>query len=218
MTCAVIFDLDGTLIDSAPDIHAAANQVMVNLGLSAFTLEEARSFVGHGAPIFIDRCLTARGHADAPELNARALKEFLDIYEDAVELTQPYAGVPECLDVLQQMDARLGVCTNKPEAPARSVLLHLDMQDYFSVVIGGDTADVRKPDPKPLLMAMKALGAEKVIFVGDSEVDSETAQRANVPFALYTEGYRKTSVAELYHTVTFERFVDLPALVRDLSS
>lgn len=210
MSRAVIFDLDGTLVDSAPDIHAAANRVMRRHGLAPFTLEEARSFVGHGAAVFIERCLVARGVVDHPGLKARALGDFLEIYERAVNLTRPYPGAVAALETLAAQGLRLGLCTNKPEGPARALLRHLGLEAPFEVLIGGDSLPVRKPDPAPLRAAIAGLGAARVVYVGDSEVDAETSRRAEVPFALFTEGYRKSPLEALPHAASFDEFSALP--------
>lgn len=216
MTRAVIFDLDGTLVDSAPDIHAAANTVMARHGLAPFTLAEVRGFIGHGAERFIAQCLAARGLADDAGLKARALADFLSIYEDAVHLTAPYPGVVTALEQLAGTGLALGVCTNKPHGPALAVLRHLDLARFFSVVIGGDSLPTRKPGPAPLLAAITALWAVDTVYVGDSEVDAETAARAAVPFALFTEGYRKALVESLPHKGAFSEFSTLPGLVRSI--
>ena len=216
MTQAVIFDLDGTLIDSAPDIHAAANTVFERHGMDPFTLTEARGFVGHGAGVFIDRCLAARERSGDDALRETLLQGFLDLYESAVNLTQLYPGVPGCLDTLEAQGRGLGICTNKPEAPTRAVLAHLEITDRFRVMVGGDTLPVRKPEPDPLKAAILRMEARDVVFVGDSEVDAETAQRAGVPFALYTEGYRRSPVEDMPHDAKFDDFAQLPEIVAAL--
>lgn len=216
MIRAVVFDLDGTLIDSAPDIHAAANTVMTRHGLAPFTLAEARGFVGHGAGVFIDRCLAARGLSDSPAFRAQALAEFLALYETAVHLTAPYPDVVTALTRLRKAGYLLGICTNKPSDPARAVLCHLGLAGLFHAVIGGDGPDGPKPGPAPLLAACRALGAAQAVFVGDSEVDAETAARAGMPFALFTEGYRTRPVHDLPHRAAFAAFADLPDLVQDV--
>ncbi|QFT94215.1 Phosphoglycolate phosphatase [Roseovarius sp. THAF9] len=216
MKQAVVFDLDGTLIDSAPDIHAAANTVLERRDIAPFTLAEARDFVGHGAAVFVERCLSARGLAADTGLQTEVLDDFLALYEGAVHLTRPYPGVVACLDALAAEGLKLAVCTNKPEGPTAAVLTHLGLDRYFGVVVGGDTLTVRKPDPAPLHEVTARLGAASVLFVGDSEVDAETAARAEVPFALYTQGYRRTSAEELPHDARFDAFDDLPAIVRRL--
>lgn len=218
MSKAVIFDLDGTLIDSAPDIHAAANKVMMHRGIAPFTLEEARSFVGHGALVFIERCLAARGRQAETALRDQLLADFLALYESAVHLTKLYPGVASCLDTLTKHAFPMAICTNKPEGPTQAVLSHLGIDQKFEVIIGGDTTPKRKPDPLPLLETIVRMKATQVVFVGDSEVDSETARRAGVPFALYTEGYRKTPVDQLHCDAAFKDFAELPALVQRLLS
>ncbi|MGX0976192.1 phosphoglycolate phosphatase [Roseovarius sp. MBR-51] len=218
MSRAVVFDLDGTLIDSAPDIHAAANRLMVQNGFDPFAPEETRSFIGSGVPHFITCCLTARGRAGDGALRARMIEEFIADYETAVTLTQVYPGVMAALDGLAVVGLALGLCTNKPKGPAHSVLSHLGLDGYFPVIIGGDSLTVRKPDPAPLQATAAALGARDVIFVGDSEVDAETAARAGVPFVLYTEGYRKGPIERITHDRAFSEFIDLPELITDLLS
>jgi len=216
MSRAVIFDLDGTLIDSAPDIHAAANALMARHGFDPFTPAETRRFVGRGVPHFIACCLRARGQEGDKGLHAQLVAEFLRGYESAVTLTRAYPGVPEALTELARMGHRLAICTNKPVRPARAVLDHLGLKAHFAAVIGGDSLDLRKPDPAPLHAAARALGAQEVLFVGDSEVDAETAARAGLPFALYTEGYRSSPVESLPHARAFDNFDALPGIVQSL--
>lgn len=216
MSRAVIFDLDGTLIDSAPDIHAAANRVMQRHGFAPFSPQETRGFIGNGVPHFIRCCLTARGHGQDAALHARLVEAFMADYETAVTLTRAYAGVPEALSMLTSDGLALGVCTNKPERPTRAVLTHLGLAGHFHTVIGGDSLPVRKPDPAPLRATIRAIGAREVLYIGDSEIDAETAERAGQRFVLYTEGYRKTPVNEISHACAFTDFADLPGLVARL--
>ncbi|WP_294609884.1 phosphoglycolate phosphatase [uncultured Roseovarius sp.] len=216
MSRAVVFDLDGTLIDSAPDIHAAANRLMVSHGFAGFTPEETRAFIGHGVPHFIACCLRARGAEAAGELHRQMVGEFIAGDETAVTLTEVYPGVHAALERLANMGLAHAICTNKPVAPARAVLAHLGLEGHFPVVIGGDSCPVRKPDPAPLQAAAAGLGATRVLYVGDSEVDAETSVRAGLPFALFTEGYRKTSLAEIPHQTAFADFALLPDIAADL--
>ncbi|SEL25805.1 phosphoglycolate phosphatase [Roseovarius azorensis] len=216
MSRAVVFDLDGTLIDSAPDIHASANRLMARHGFAPFEPQETRAFIGRGVPHFIACCLAARGADGSAVLRAQMVEEFVAGYEAAVTLTTIYPGVQDALARLVAMDLRLGICTNKPERPARAVLAHLGLAGHFDVVIGGDSTVQRKPDPMPLQAAVAGLGAGDVVYVGDSEVDAETAERAGLPFALYTEGYRKSPVADLPHHAAFSDFATLPEVVNDL--
>lgn len=214
---AIIFDLDGTLIDSAPDIHAAVNRVMDDLKAPPFDFAQVKSFIGNGVPVLIQRAMAARnldgaGHGDV-------VSRFLDYYDaDATTLTRPYPNAIETLGMLRSHGHILGICTNKPEAPTRKILIEFGMTDLFDTVIGGDTLAQRKPDPAPLAHAKAELGDGPAIFVGDSEVDAETAQRAGLPFALFTEGYRKSSLDDMPHGARFSDFADLPDAVRRLMS
>jgi phosphoglycolate phosphatase len=110
----------------------------------------------------------------------------------------------------------MAVCTNKPEAPAREILRLLDAEHYFEVLVGGDSLPVHKPDPAPLLECLKQLNVETCLYVGDSEVDAETADRAKMPMAIFTEGYRKTPVAELPHDFAFNDFAELGPYIEEM--
>jgi len=207
---AAVFDLDGTLIDSAPDIHAALNAVLAAVRAAPVTLDETRGFVGDGAPVLIRRAMAARGLPDDAALHARMLAHLLEIYESAVRLTRPYPGAVAALERLAAEGCRLGLCTNKPEAATRAVLTHLDLARFFPAVVGGDSLPDRKPHPAPLLQVVAALGAMQAVFVGDSEVDAATASAAGIPFALHTEGYRRVPVASLPHSFAFSDWAQLP--------
>ncbi|MDG1353723.1 MAG: HAD-IA family hydrolase [Sulfitobacter sp.] len=211
----VVFDLDGTLIDSAPDIQGVANAVLAEHG-KQITLAQTHSFIGNGVAVFISRMLTAVNLPDS--LQAEMLPVFKNAYLTAVGHTHPYSGVVAALDALKGAGHSMGICTNKPIAPCMAVLDHLALTPYFATVWCGDSLSVHKPDPAPLHAAFDALGQGPKIYVGDSEVDAETAQRAGVVFLLYTEGYRKTPVIEVPHTAAFNDFAQLPALVAKYAS
>ncbi|GAB4266149.1 MAG: phosphoglycolate phosphatase [Pararhodobacter sp.] len=211
MTRALVFDLDGTLIDSAPDIHAAANRMLADFDQPPLPLETVISFIGNGIPNLVRLVMEARGldgshHA---AMNAAMLRHYT---AHPADLSTPYPGVVAALERFAAEGYALGVCTNKLRAPSMQILEALDLARHFQVVIGGDSLPVRKPDPAPLRAAFEALGSP-AFYIGDSEVDAETAQRAGVPFALYTRGYRKTPVQELPHSVAFDDFGALPVLL-----
>ena len=212
----IVFDLDGTLIDSAPDIHAAGNATLAAEGLAPVTPEQARSFIGNGARVFVERLERAAAGANDPARTARMHRHFVAVYETSHRLTTVYPGVAAALDRLRARGWRLAICTNKPEGPARAVLAHFGWSDLFEVVIGGDTLPVIKPDPAPLNAAIAALGGDRALFVGDSEVDAETARAAGIRFALYTEGYRHGPTSAIPHDAAFADWALLPDLARDL--
>ena len=214
---AVIFDLDGTLIDSAPDIHAASNQVLHDAGFAPLSLSQVRSFIGKGVPHLVARLLQASGEAPDGPQHAAMVARFTARYESAVGLTRPYPGVVAALAALAANGLELGLCTNKPVAPAKAVLRHLGLDHHFKVLIGGDSLAQRKPDPAPLRAALAALGGGVAVYVGDSEVDAATAAAARLPFALFTEGYRQTPVADLPHAAAFADFAALPGIVARLT-
>lgn len=212
----VVFDLDGTLIDSAPDIRAAANRMLADQGLAPLDLPTIISFVGNGLPKLVERVMQARG-LDMSD-HARLTAETLAHYNTATsELSQLYPGAREALEQLAARGYAMGLCTNKPEAPARHILDHFGLSHLFPVVIGGDTLAVKKPDPAHLLRTFDQLPAGPCVFVGDSEVDAETAHRAGVPFLLFTEGYRKTPAEALPQTARFSDFTALPDLIATVS-
>ncbi len=213
---AVIFDLDGTLIDSAPDIAATANTVLAELGLATLPPDQIRGFIGKGVPHLLQQVLGAVGMAPDGPLFAPMMTRFNQLYETAFEHTLIYPGVPRALVQLAEMGCALGICTNKPLAPTQAVLRHLRLDRHFATVYGGDSLPMRKPDAAPLLAAAGDLGRAQVIFVGDSEVDAETAANAKLPFLIYTEGYRKTPVHDLPHDAAFNDFKQLPGLVAAL--
>ncbi len=208
----ILFDLDGTLIDSAPDIQAAANRMLAGEGVEPLDLPTITRFIGNGLPKLVERVMQARGLDGAR--HKMLTQVVLDQYNaGASSLTRVYPGVVQALQALADAGHRMAVCTNKPEAPARAVLADLGLAGFFPVVVGGDTLAVNKPDPAPALACLQALGGGQAVYVGDSEVDAATAQAASLPFYLFTEGYRKTSIAEMPYHAAFDDFADLPGLI-----
>jgi phosphoglycolate phosphatase len=214
----LIFDLDGTLIDSAPDIHATANKVFAARGLPPFSFETVRGFIGNGVGVLVARLLAHQGLPDSGEIHAELVEDFIKNYEEAVDLTKLYPQVYDALETLAALGHPMAICTNKPWAPARAVLRHFDLLQHFPIVIGGDSLAQRKPDPAPLLAAQAQLAVVSVLFVGDSEVDAETARRADVPLALFTEGYRNSPVEAFGAKLVFSDYAALPALIQHLQN
>jgi len=216
MAATIVFDLDGTLIDSAPDIHAGANSVLAEEGYPPLSLDEARSFIGNGAAVFVERMRAARG-IDAGAQD-RLLSAFLDRYETFVGLTRPYPGVPGALRALRDRDHRLGLCTNKPARPTAAVLDHLGLAEFFGTVIAGDSLPVRKPDPAPLRAAARAAGGDPAhcLLVGDTATDRETSRAAGVPSVLVTFGPNGAGVHDLAPEATIDHYEELPGVVARL--
>ncbi len=210
---AVVFDLDGTLIDSVGDIHANLNRALAEIGQAPLSRARVQSFVGNGVPVLIER---VAAHLALPSAaHGPLMARFLGLYENDHRLTTIYPGVIEALGALRAAGHPLGLCTNKPEAPTRAILDHLNLAGFFEVVICGDSLPQRKPDPAPLLATGAAL-ARPVLFVGDSEVDCETARAAQVPFLLFTKGYRKSPIAAMPHQARFNAYARLPGLVEKM--
>lgn len=211
---AIAFDLDGTLVDSAPDLHAAANRMLDELGRPALTLPQVTGFVGNGVPRLVERCLEATGGTDG--IFPDALARFRAHYDAApADLTRPWPGMLDAARALAAAGHPLGICTNKPERPARTLLSILGMEDLFASVIGGDTLPEHKPQPEPLLRCIAELGGDRAtaLYVGDSETDADTAANAGIPFALYTRGYRKRAVEEFNAVLAFDDWTALASFV-----
>lgn len=209
---AVIFDLDGTLVDSAPDLLAAMNLLLRERGVEPLDLATLRSFVGNGVPTLVQRAFAARGLPCEGAERLAAVQTFHAHYDaDPTAHAQLYPGVRGVLDRLSREGTPMGLCTNKYEKGAQLVLEGLGLAPYFGAVIGGDTLPVLKPDPAPLRLCAERLGVapEAVIYIGDSEVDAATAQAAGVEFWLFTGGYRRTPAADIPAAWRFDAFADL---------
>lgn len=218
--CPVVFDLDGTLIDSVPDIHAAVNAVLRLHQVQPLTLDQVRSFVGGGVELLWQRVIAATGLPG--DAHRDLIASFMTRYHDATGLTRLYPNVAEVLGILADRGYPLGICTNKPIGPTRAVLEHFGMTSLFRSVIGGDSLPQKKPDPAPLRATFAALGADpqhiRGIFVGDSEFDAETAANAELPFLLFSGGYRKTPTDQMYNSAVFDDHAALPALVEEYAA
>lgn len=208
----IVFDLDGTLIDSAPDIQGIANDLLIAEGAEPLDLQQTHEFIGNGLGVFVQRMRALRGIPD--DAHDRLIEAFTEQYYTAYSRTTLYPGVREALTELSQ-DHTLGICTNKLIGPCHAVLKHLEIDGFFSTVWGGDSLPTRKPDPAMLHAALDALGSGPRIYVGDSEVDAETAKRAGVPFLLFTEGYRKSPVDQIHHDVAFSAYDTFSQLIRE---
>lgn len=210
----VVFDLDGTLIDSAPDMHRAVNLMLRDLGCNPLSLPEIRTMVGDGAAALIARALAARQCVTADA--GASLELFLDYYkEEPTAATRLFPGVPETLARLHSVGLTLAVCTNKPGDLTETILERLQVIRYFDRVVAGDTLPYRKPDPRALLNVLEGFGTPQAatLLVGDSEVDAATASAASVPFVLMTYGYHRGPVQEIASVATLDHFPELATLL-----
>ncbi|MEO1564440.1 MAG: phosphoglycolate phosphatase [Pseudomonadota bacterium] len=207
-TKAVIFDLDGTLLDSAPDIHACVNAMLDDYGLPPLSLDQVKSFIGKGVPTLVAQVLAA---SDAPQtvIQDEALANLLDKYAKSDRaLVTPYPGVVETLGAFRANGISMAICTNRPKDLTEDLLAQLGMAQYFKAIVGGDTLPTPKPDPGPLKLCLELLDAslDEAIFVGDSETDEKTAAALGMRFALFAGGYRKKSVEDFNAAFAFGRF------------
>jgi len=220
---AVIFDLDGTLVDSAGDLQAAANRLLRHNGLPELDLATVTGFIGNGIARLVERCLVHHGElspearAEMPEQVAR-FKRFYA--EEGHRRTRLMPAAESALRRLAASGVALGLCTNKDTGPALEILRRLRVERLFTAVVGGDSGLAKKPEPAPLLACVSTCGVrlEEAVFVGDSETDAHTARHAGLPFLLYTEGYRRTTLAAMAHTASFSHFALLPQMIQSLET
>ncbi len=218
---AVVFDLDGTLVDSAPDLQAAVNRLLAVIGRPPLGLEAVTMMIGDGAAKLVERAVKATGGLSPEDDVALLTQRFLGIYEGhTVERTRPYPGVPELLARLRVDGLALGICTNKPEAPTRELLHELHLDGHFSAVFGGDSLDgVRKPDPRLLQAVLAALdvGAAEAVMVGDNANDVQVARAAGVPVILRAGGYTRVPAEALGADLVIDDLRALPEALGRLS-
>jgi phosphoglycolate phosphatase len=209
---ALLFDLDGTLVDSVPDLAAAANRLLGELGRAPLSESEVAVMVGDGVAKLVERALAARDAGAEPL--AAAVARFTALYEaDAATRTRPYPGVLPVLDQLAAAGTALAVCTNKPAQATRAVLEGLGLARYFPVVLGGDSVAALKPDPRLLLAALDRLGAAPAAaaMVGDHRNDVLAAERAGVAAIFARYGYGLATLGELKPAAMIDAFAELPA-------
>lgn len=206
---AVIFDLDGTLVDTAPDLHAATNHVLSTLKRRPITMEEVRAFVGHGAKALIARGCEATGEPVDPRAIETLYQEFIIYYAaNIASHSRPFPGLLAFLDRCKARGISMGVCTNKLEFLSIRLLDALDLSHYFGAVVGPDTIGVAKPDPRPYAETLKRLGrsGSPSIMVGDSETDIRTGQNAGVPVMAVSFGYTPKHVSAFNPTHIIDHY------------
>jgi phosphoglycolate phosphatase len=211
----IVFDLDGTLADTAGDIAAALNHALAGLGRPTLSLDGVRGMVGHGGRVLIERALAATGGMDEAAL-AAGFSSFIAYYDAHVcEHSFAYRGVTEALDALRDQGISLAVCTNKPVHLAHGLIAALGWNDRFAAIIGGDTLPTTKPDPAMLHRAIERAGGGPAAMVGDSIVDVQTARAAGVPCVAVSFGFADRPADQLGADAVIDGFDELlPALAR----
>lgn len=212
---AVLFDLDGTLVDSASDITTAVNRMLAEEGLEEVDEALVRSWIGDGSAVLLD---TALQHAGSTRSGAGLLPRFMDHYGDSLLLSpQVYPGVADTLAGLKARGVPMAVCTNKPEPFVAPLLEHVGLDGYFEAVVAAGTLPERKPHPRPLLHLAERLQAQPhaCLMVGDSETDYLAARAAGMPVALVSWGYaRSFNLREAEALAVIDRFEDILSVSR----
>ncbi len=218
---AVLFDLDGTLIDSAPDLLAAANKLMAEEGRRALDLAELTLMVGDGVPKLVERAFAATGEVPGEAALVDMYKRYMGFYEGhESDLSRLYPGAKEALTRMQADGLVMAVCTNKPHTAALGLLADMGLERYFAVVIGGDSIPgVIKPDPRVLLAALDGLGAtpDEAVMVGDNQNDVLAARGAGVPVLIATYGYTRIPPEDMNADVLFDSLDELPGAFSKLT-
>jgi phosphoglycolate phosphatase len=215
----VVFDLDGTLAETAPDIMATLNRILVKEGLAALPLERARELVGAGARALIDRGFKVSGAPLAAEKLDRLFADFLVDYMENIHVhSHLYPGAVDALDALEAEGYAFAICTNKPEAHALKLVASLGIAERFRCVAGRETFPFHKPDPRHLTETIRQAGgdAARAIMIGDSKTDVDTARAAGIPVIGFTFGYTDVPMADLRPDIVLEHFDGLAAGVRRL--
>jgi len=217
---AVVFDLDGTLVDSAPGLQTAVNVVLETQGCSSIGLADVQSMIGDGIPALINKAFAQRGRTLSKQETDKAASQFRDIYADCGPRETPlYPGARDSLNKLTSLGISLGLCTNKPQRSTEPLLDALLIDHYFTAVFGGDLlAGIRKPDPRHVLavLARLGIGAAEAVMVGDSPNDVLAGQGAGIPVIAVTYGYSLGPVEALGADYFIDNLRELPALLMDV--
>ena len=210
----ILFDLDGTLVDTAPDLMGAHNHVMKKFGYPEKSLDDIKHIAGRGAWIMMQR--TFRDEIKDEKLKKEMVKEFINYYAKNIDKgSKPIKGVVKFLDWAKSKKILMAVCTNKQERLAVDLLKKINLSQYFEYIAGCDTFDFNKPDPRHLTNVIDIIGGDinKSIMIGDSEVDSQSAYNAKIPFILVEEGYTEKNINEIPHKTLIKDFSNFEKII-----
>jgi phosphoglycolate phosphatase len=217
----ILFDLDGTLVDTAPDLMLAHNHVMKKFGYTTKSTEDIRNLVGKGAGALIGRSIWGQakkefGKVDDEKTKDEMVKEFVKFYgKNIINESTLINGVKEFLKWCKNQNISMAVCTNKQEHLSNDLLKKIGIFDYFEYVAGSDTFDYCKPDPRHLTSVIEILNGDikKTIMIGDSETDANAAKAAEIPVVLLENGYTEKNTTEIYHNHLIKDYVGIDKII-----
>ena len=217
----ILFDLDGTLVDTAPDLMHAHNHVMKKFGYPTKSTEQIRNLVGQGAGAMLGRSIWGQAKKEFSKVNDEKVKkemvsEFVDFYgKNIINESTLINGVKEFLKWCKEENISMAVCTNKQEYLSNDLLKKIGIYDYFEYVAGSDTFDYCKPDPRHLTTVVEILDGDlkKTIMIGDSETDANAAKAAEIPMILLEDGYTEKNIDEIYHNHLIKDFIGIEKII-----
>ena len=217
----ILFDLDGTLADTAPDLLTAHNHVMKKFGYQTKNIDEIRNYVGHGAAVMIGKSIWSSARKELSKISDQKIKddmtsEFLNFYkENIVVKSKLINGVYEFLKWAKSNNISMGVCTNKQENLAVDFLRKIKIYDFFEYVAGRNTFDYCKPDPRHLTNTIEIMNGDikKSIMIGDSENDAEAAKSAGIPMILLEDGYTEKKTEQIHHDHLIKDYVGIEKII-----
>ena len=216
----ILFDLDGTLVDTAPDLMLAHNHVMKKFGYPTKSLNELKNLVGQGASVMIGRSIWSQAKKELASLDEKVRSEMTDEFllyygKNILNESKLINGVKNFLNWCKEQNISMAVCTNKTEHLAIDLLKKIKIYDYFEYVAGYDTFEYCKPDPRHLTSVIEILDGDKKksLMIGDSESDANSAKAAEIPMILLEDGYTEKNVDEIYHNHLVKDFVGIEKIV-----
>jgi phosphoglycolate phosphatase len=217
----ILFDLDGTLVDTAPDLMRAHNHVMNKYGYPTKSTDEIRNLVGQGAGAMLGRSIWGQakkefGKVQDEKIKKEMVKDFVDYYgKNIINESTLINGVKEFLIWAKEKNISMAVCTNKQEHLAVDLLKKIEIYDFFEYVAGHDTFEYCKPDPRHLTSVVEILGGDikKTLMIGDSETDANAAKNAGIPVILLEDGYTEKNTTEIYHNHLIKDFIDIEKII-----
>ena len=210
----ILFDLDGAIVHTAPDLMSAHNHVMRKFGYESKELLDLKKLAGKGAWMMMQRSF--KKEVTDEKIKQEMTREFIDYYsKNIANDSKPFKGLFEFLDWAKSKNVSMAVCTNKQERLAVALLKKLNLFNYFEYVAGSDTFDYNKPDPRHLTDVVEIIGGDlkKTIMIGDSEVDQMAATNAKLPFILVADGYTEKTVEQIKHDVLIKDYVDFDKII-----